>query len=103
MKLRIYKVTGDSMSPAFFNDDYVIAINRRNAKYKIDDVLVLDHQEYGIIIKRVKEITKEKVLLTGDNPASVNETQIGWQSKNNILGKVIFKIAALKKQAQVEY
>jgi len=77
------------MSPFFCDNDYVFIMPRVFTRYRINDVIVVDHPHYGRIIKRICEMDFFKVKLCGDNLKSTN---VGWVDRTVILGKVRFHI-----------
>ena len=56
--LRIVKVTGNSLSPFFLPGDYVVVSSFRSGYKNLQTgaVVVFDHPEFGLMIKRVKQI-----------------------------------------------
>lgn len=82
------------MAPNYNPDDFVVSFGRRNKQYRINDVVVVEHPVYGRIIKRVVGIDSGKLLLAGDNPASTSSNQLGWLTKDQVIGKVIWHIEA---------
>ena len=90
--LGIFKVQGDSMYPTLSAGDFVVTC-RFYRKLAIGDLIVFNHNNYGRLIKRIIEIASTGELrLTGENNASVDSQQIGWVSKKDLLGIVLFKI-----------
>lgn len=88
--LRIFKITGDSMSPAFPPNHYVLALTSFFS-VKVNDIVVVNHIEYGRIIKRVVSLNANKSLLLGsDNPSGVSTEQIGVVQKHQVIAKVIW-------------
>ena len=63
---RIFKVSGESMKPAFKDNNYVLT--RKTKHIKEDDVVVIYLDHYGNIIKRVSSIGVNGVKLKSDNP-----------------------------------
>ena len=81
------------MSPAFKSGDTVLVnklsyfLNRPN----IGDVVVLRQKKF--IIKRIAKIEGGKYFVTGDNKKeSTDSKSFGWINREEIVGKVIFKI-----------
>ena len=98
MKLRIYRVEGDSMSPSFLHNDYVLTFKWSFTRWRLGDVIVLKHDTLGILIKRISQIQDNEVLLAGDNPASTPSEAMGWQRIETIHGKVLCKLSPTKKR-----
>lgn len=95
MRLGIYKVRGDSMSPNFVHDDYVLSFAWCCTRYRKGDVVLVKHPQYRTIIKRIADVNRSigEVLLVGDNSASTSSESLGWLKYNNLMGKVIWHIA----------
>ena len=94
MLLGKFKITGHSMEPFLFNSQTVLAssIPFIFSKPKIGDVTVFKNNK-KVFIKRIKKINKSKYFLIGDNKKdSLDSKNIGWISKQQILGTVVFKI-----------
>lgn len=81
------------MSPSFLHGEYVLTCKGFWTRYEVGDVLIVRHDQYQTIIKRVEKIDKSRVMLSGDNPASVAAEEMGWLPFENILGKVFYRIA----------
>lgn len=78
---------GDSMAPTLVPGMIVVGVRPR--KIKPGDIVVVWHEGLDKI-KRVKEISFDKVFLTGDNPAhSTDSRDFGWIPFEHILSKVI--------------
>ncbi|WP_286206508.1 S24/S26 family peptidase [Sessilibacter corallicola] len=91
MKIKLFKVSGESMLPTFFDGDYVVTWRSRLSKITIGDVVAIDHPSYGLIIKRVTELNANgSCFVAGDNPNSTPQSSFGLIDKNQVLGKVIY-------------
>lgn len=92
--LTLYKVTGNSMSPSFNDGDYVCAL-KKIKKLKVQQVVLVNHHAYGLIIKRIKKINIHgQLTLSGDNPhQGVSSEDIGTIEPAQVRAKVLFKIA----------
>ncbi len=58
-------------------------------KPKVGDVVAFWNFD-KILIKRIKKVKKSHYLLEGDN--TVDSLNIGWKTKNDIIGCVIYKL-----------
>ena len=87
---RIFKVSGESMKPAFKDNNYVLTRKIKNIKE--NDVVVINLDHYGNIIKRVSSIGVNGVKLRSDNPIYETGSTQGDHRVSEIIGKVIFKI-----------
>lgn len=99
MRLRLLKVTGNSMYPALTSGAFVLVIRWRafgwHQRLAVGDMVAVDHPEFGAIVKRVSRLDNDnggvKFRLCGDNQqASVTEAQIGWINEEQFIGKVVF-------------
>ena len=81
------------MWPNINHGDYVLTLKLPKITVKVDDMVVVNHSEYRVIVKRVKCIdAKGTMLLAGDNIQSTSSQAIGWVSKHALLGRVILHI-----------
>ncbi len=95
MRLSLYRVSGDSMRPAFCEGDFVITWQTH--RLKIGDVITVNHPRYGLIIKRISQIDRSSDLpsltLNGDNRRlSTPSDALGVVSIEQVLGKVLWHI-----------
>ena len=97
MGLGLYKVTGDSMLPSYCSGDYVLTLRFNAFTFKVGDVLVVRHTRYGNIIKRIERVEEDgsTFSIAGDNTLSSTDSDVlGLVSIKQVLGKVIWHIAA---------
>ena len=94
MLLRLLKVSGDSMVPAFCDGDYVLTCRRPAARIRVGDVVAVDHPRLGRIIKRVTGVHPDSGFeLAGDNHrASTPTGRLGPVAANRIIGKVVWTV-----------
>ncbi len=59
------KVRGTSMVPTLKDGQEIIIL--KTNQYKVDDIVVAMHPEYGLIVKRLKKIEPNRVYLMSDN------------------------------------
>lgn len=88
-------VQGNSMSPTIENHQLLICNTLYNInKIECGDIVVIKplicfNGEY--VIKRVTQVTEDKVWLEGDNKEdSYDSRYVGWIDKANIFGKILF-------------
>lgn len=94
-----FKIKGNSMTPAFKEND-VVLVNRLSyffSKPKIGDIVVLKRERY--IIKRIAKIDLsadgQKFFVIGDNQKeSTDSRNFGWIDKKEIIGKVFYKLSS---------
>ncbi|MGF7118097.1 S24/S26 family peptidase [Methanobacterium oryzae] len=98
-------VSGTSMVPTLEDGQEIIVL--KTDDYKVNDIVVATHPEYGMIVKRLKKIEGNKVYLMSDNrkvEVYTTETALGngmvevetikktpldtWLPKENIIGVV---------------
>lgn len=89
---RIIKVEGESMSPDYNSGDFVI-VSRLPLllnTVKINSVMVFRSRNYGILIKKVSDIDRDKqrYFFKGSNKNSVTTEMIGAIDKKDIIGSV---------------
>lgn len=94
--IRLIKVTGNSLSPSFLNGDFVLvsASKRKRPSFQIGDILVVEHQTLGLIIKRVhaNHADTQTLELEGTHPQSITSEKIGLVPYQDVLGKVLLHI-----------
>jgi signal peptidase I len=82
---RLYRVKGPSMAPTLTAGDIVVLRTRRG---KVGEIVVVNHAEFGTIIKRVNSNGD----LSGDNPVSTSEHSLGAYENATPIGVAIIKI-----------
>ena len=58
-------VNGTSMVPTLQNGQSIVVL--KTSDYKVDDIVVAIHPDYGLIVKRLKVIEPDRVYLMSDN------------------------------------
>lgn len=58
-------VSGDSMYPTLKDGQDLIVL--KTDRYRVGDIVIAKHPEYGLIVKRVGKIEPERVYLMSDN------------------------------------
>lgn len=98
-------VSGTSMVPTLEDGQEIIVL--KTDDYKVNDIVVATHPEYGMIVKRLKKIEGNRVYLMSDNrevEVYTTETPLGngmvevetikktpldtWLPKENLIGVV---------------
>lgn len=91
--LRIHKVTGESMSPDFQDGDFVALTTLPFflKRLKVGDIIVFEHQLYGILIKRIASFDPEtaEAYVEGAHADSLDSRRLGTIRRDAIRGKVI--------------
>ena len=94
--IKIIKVTGESLSPFFLPDDYVL-IGKCTLLFgpiREGDIVAFSHPNYGLLLKEVIFVNQvsQVINLKGSHPNSIDSHQIGPVSISDIQGKVIFHV-----------
>ena len=94
--IKIIKVTGNSLSPSLLPGDYVLILKHFpfTKLYDPGDILVLNHSEYGLLIK--KTISADPIQgvyeVGGTHPLSKDSNSLGLINHQDVIGKVIYQI-----------
>ena len=93
---RLLKVRGQSLTPVFQEDDYVLILRASfpGLRIKTGDVIVFDQPPYGRLIKQVRQVldSGESFAVRGSQISSTDSRNFGPVSRICILGKVIWHI-----------
>ena len=82
------------MSPGLCHGDYVLT-HKLWRKLSVGDVVVVQHPELGVIVKRILKVQDDEILLTGDNVhASASPERMGQVNYKHVLGRVCAEIHA---------
>lgn len=91
--IKIIKVTGESLSPFFLPDDFVLVLTMPISFKSISpgDTVVFDHPQFGRLIKTVISNSAEAGFLKvqGANEGSVSSHKLGPIPYTALIGKVI--------------
>lgn len=93
--LRLFKVRGDSLAPEYSQGDFVLVskIPFFIAPPSPGDVIAFRQPGYGLLIKRIQNLSPEGGLnVIGNNPESVDSRVFGPVRRKDILGKVIWHV-----------
>ena len=77
--MRLFRVRGESMSPALRPGD-IVWLSRRTPR--VSDVVVVDHPRFGVIVKRLGADGQ----LAGDGAESTDEARLGRLADCALLG-----------------
>lgn len=84
----VRQIMGDSMAPTL--KPGVIVFGVRPSRVRPGDVVVIRHDNLDKV-KRVKEVSDDRVFLTGDNYLhSTDSREFGWLGIEAILAKVVW-------------
>jgi signal peptidase I len=96
MILKVMKVSGQSLEPAFREGDFVLVskIPFLFSKIHPGDAIVFRHPLYGTLIKIVDEVSPdgEQLFVIGLHAASTDSRLFGPIAAKEVLGKVIAHI-----------
>ena len=90
--LKLFRIDGFSLYPLLKEGQIVLC--RKIFffdKIKINDFILFSHANYGMMIKRVKEINDKGYFLQGENAFSIDSRNFGELSRKELLYKVIYK------------
>lgn len=94
--LRLLKVAGDSLYPAFRQGDFVLTskIPIFLNTLKAGDVIVFEQPIYGLLIKRIETVHQggKFFYVLGTDEFSVDSRQFGPVGRDALVGKVIWHI-----------
>jgi len=60
--------------------------------FKQGDAIVFRHPVHGIMIKNIKQVESDKILVEGLHPNSIDSRQFGLIDRGIVIGKVIWHI-----------
>jgi hypothetical protein len=81
------------MESIISDGDYAVTkLLNPQEKLNIGDVLQVEHPSLGTIVKCVKNMKDEKILLSGTSLVSSEPTTIGWIHKSKVVSRLFLKI-----------
>lgn len=92
--LSLFRVVGHSMEPTIKNGAIVVvsSIPYLFTSPKEGDIILFTTVG-KMFVKRIKKAESGKYFLEGDNKSdSLDSRKMGWIDRNDIIGKIIFKI-----------
>jgi len=101
--LRVLKVSGSSLAPLFQEGDFVLVskIPFLVRPPHPGDVVVFRRAPYGLLIKRVERVLPDgKLWVVGVRPVSVDSYEFGPVARQDLEGKVIFRVKKPNRKAQ---
>ena len=91
--LYLRRISGNSMLPTLHNGDYIVAIRRFYKAYKCNEIIIVEHSQFGEIIKRIEHIdANNQYWLSGDGCDSLSSQAMGAIPKQKILGALLLHI-----------
>ena len=79
------------MEPALSDGDYVVAATRL-WRPRVDKMVVVSHEDYGILVKRVQRHCAHGYILASDNPLGTDSRTLGNISEQQVIGPVLLSI-----------
>lgn len=94
--IRLLKVAGGSLLPAFQDGDFVLVskIPYLFNKIKPGDIIAFRQKEHGTMIKKVQSVTLsgDEIRVVGTQEHSIDSRRFGPITQDDVLGKVIWHI-----------
>lgn len=78
------------MLPAYKPNDYVVCLKTK--KIKANDVIIMQTDDLGKIVKRVKSISGNSLKILGDNKSYHSPIYDTTHKLDTVIGKVVFKL-----------
>jgi len=92
---KIARIDGRSMEPMLA--DGTIALFRRSRGVEQGDVILVEHEEFGVIVKKAAEIAADgQIALVGLSPQSTSAERLGSVSIAHVLGVLVAPIPYLR-------
>lgn len=82
-------VSGTSMVPTLKDGQSIVVLKTKD--YKVDDIVVAIHPDYGLIVKRLKVIEPDRVYLMSDNH------KVEYYTTEKNLGNGLVEVDTYKK------
>lgn len=78
------------MRPTLLPGDYIIVTKARSLRPGF--VVLVDHSEFGVIIKRIKSMNEDSLRLEGDGHVTSSTREMGDVSPSRIIGRARWAI-----------
>jgi phage repressor protein C with HTH and peptisase S24 domain len=78
------------MLPAYKPNDYVVCLKTK--KIKANDVIIMQTDDLGKVVKRVKSISGNSLKILGDNKSYHSPIYDTTHKLDTVIGKVVFKL-----------
>ena len=88
----VYRVDGHSMYPTLKDGDFVFTTSL--LPLRVGSLVVVKHARFDVIVKRVREINADGITVIGDAPASTSSEAMGVIRRDEVLGRVIYRVTA---------
>ena len=91
MPFRLVRIVGDSMAPDLPNGAY--ALFRKTRDLREGHTVLVDHPDFGRIVKRIGKIDPAGVTLQGTDPRSTSSERLGCVPLSAIRGRYWLRLA----------
>ncbi|MEM6476048.1 MAG: S24/S26 family peptidase [Pseudomonadota bacterium] len=82
------RIRGDSMEPMLPSGS--LALFRARKRVERGDVVLVDHPEFGVIVKRARDVGEDgSVALEGTSPASTSPERLGRVERSRVQGVMV--------------
>ena len=88
--INIVKIKGLSMSPRLWPGDYLVVIRRPFFRIKVGDLVVVEQDKIGLLVKSVRSIKNNMVFLEGTHDCSVDSRHFGEVHSERVIAKAIY-------------
>ena len=78
------------MLPAYKPNDYVVWLKTK--KIKANDVIIMQTDDLGKVVKRVKSISGNSLTILGDKKSYHSPVYDTTHKLDTVIGKVVFKL-----------
>ena len=90
--LQLFKITGNSLYPLYKDGQRVVCRKVfRGTQIMVNDTIVFEKENFGIMIKQVKSVDNNSYFVEGTDPMSVDSRNFGSLKLDEIKYKVLFK------------
>ncbi len=88
---KLARIAGRSMEPKLPNNS--IALFRRRKGVTRGDVVLVDHPEFGIIVRKVSAVGREaNIHLRGTSRQSTSQERLGKVAPDRIMGTLVLRV-----------
>ncbi len=88
---RLIRVSGDSMEPGLPNGSF--ALFRPVFTPRVGKTVLVEHDAFGLIIKRIVATSKDAITIAGTDPRSTSSEKLGPITKRQIKGALLLRLA----------
>ncbi|MEM1051199.1 MAG: S24/S26 family peptidase [Pseudomonadota bacterium] len=92
---KIARIDGRSMEPMLVDGSF--ALFRRRYRREQGEVILVNHKEFGLIVKQVADIAPNgEMVLAGLSPESTSTERLGRVSREQVQGTLVAPIPLLR-------